>query len=66
MSPEIKTEIYKALVLLGAGHDLLGTVGSIDDSLLDDDVLANLRAWNNATLKEIKGRIGHCETLCHQ
>lgn len=62
MSPEIKTEIYKALVLLGAGHDLLGTVGSIDDSLLDDDVLANLHAWNNATLKEIKDRIKHYET----
>jgi hypothetical protein len=60
-NPEIVNEIYRALVLLGAGNDLLGTVGSWGDSLTESSVLCGLRAWNSATLAEVKGRIGHYE-----
>lgn len=64
MSPiqkEIVSEIYRALVLLGADNGLLGAVGSWGDSLPEADVLADLRAWNEATQSEIKDRIGHYE-----
>jgi len=58
---EIIEELYRALVLLGADSDLLATVGSWGDSLPDEDVLANLKAWNEATAKEATGRIEHFE-----
>jgi hypothetical protein len=58
---EIVEELYKTLVLLGADHQLLGTVGSWGDSLPDEDVIASLRAWNQATLEEITARIEHYE-----
>jgi len=61
VNPEIKTEIYRSLVLLGAESDLLSTVGSWGESLPDEDVLASLRAWNDASLKEIRERIEHYE-----
>ena len=57
-------EIYRSLVLLGADHGLLGSVGSWGDSLPDSEVLAGLQAWNTATLAEIKGRIEHYEVSC--
>jgi hypothetical protein len=64
---EIINEIYRAFVLLGAANDLLGTVGSWGDSLSESNVLSGLRAWNSATLADIKGRIGHYEMSCpHQ
>jgi len=59
MNREIVNELYRALVILGAGSDLLGTIGSWGDSLPDEDVLANLRAWNAAALAEAKARIEH-------
>jgi hypothetical protein len=59
---EIVQELYRTLVLLGADNGLLGTVGSWGDSLPDEDVLENLRAWNDATLQEITQRIEHYET----
>lgn len=62
LNREIVQELYKSLVLLGADNGLLGTVGSWGDSLSDEDVLANLRAWNNATALEITQRIGHYES----
>jgi hypothetical protein len=49
---EIIAELYKTLELLGADHGLLGTVGSWKDCLPDEDVLANLKGWNEATAKE--------------
>jgi hypothetical protein len=58
---EIVRELYRSLVLLGADNDLLGTVGSWGDSLPDEDVLANLQGWNEATLSEARQRIEHCE-----
>lgn len=61
LRPEIIVEIYRSLVLLGADNGLLGTVGSWGDSLPDADVLANLKGWNEASIAEIKERIGHYE-----
>jgi hypothetical protein len=63
---EIVGELYRTLVLLGAENELLGTVGSWRDSLSDQDVLSGLRAWNEAALAEIKGRIEHYEISCPQ
>jgi hypothetical protein len=62
MNNEIKQELYRSLVLLGADNGLLGTVASWDVSLPDEDVLANLKGWNEATIAEAKGRIEHYET----
>jgi hypothetical protein len=58
-NPQIVSEIYRSLVLLGAGSDLLGAVGSWGNSLPESDVLSELRAWNDATVAEVKGRITH-------
>ena len=58
---EIIAELYRSLVLLSADNDLLGTVASWGDSLPDEDVLANLKGWNEATTAEIKSRIEHYE-----
>jgi hypothetical protein len=63
---EIVNELYRSLVLLGAESDLLGTVGSWGDSLPEDDVLANLKGWNEATVKELKERIEHYEISCRR
>jgi hypothetical protein len=61
---EIVSEIYGAMVLLGAKSDLLSTIGSWGDSLPEADVLANLRAWNDATAQEVKARTRHYEMSC--
>ncbi len=62
---EIINELYHAFVLLGAEADLLGTVASWKDSLPDRDVLLNLKAWNKATLEELRQRIEHYGMSCH-
>jgi hypothetical protein len=64
LNRQIVDEIYRSLVLLGAGSDLLGTVGSWGDSLPDQDVLANLKGWNSATTKELTQRIECRGTIC--
>jgi hypothetical protein len=61
MNRQIVNEIYRAFVLLGAKHDLLGVVGSIDSSLPDEDVFAEIKAWNERHHEEIKDRIEHYE-----
>jgi hypothetical protein len=65
-NPAIVSELYQTLVLLGAGSDLLGTVGSWGDSLPEENVLSGLKAWNDATLAEIKQRIEHYEISCRR
>jgi hypothetical protein len=57
-------EVYRAFVLLGAKSDLLGTIGSWEESLPDADVLANLKGWNEATFLELKDRKRHYEVAC--
>ncbi len=70
IQPEVKREIinelYHAFVLLGAQMDLLTTIGSWKDSLPDRDVLLDLRAWNKATLEELRQRIEHYGMSCHR
>jgi|HubBroStandDraft_2_1064218.scaffolds.fasta_scaffold102344_4 hypothetical protein len=58
---EIVGEVYRTLVLLGADNRLLGTIGSWGDGIPEKDVLSGLQAWNEATLAEIRERIGHYE-----
>ena len=58
-NPAVVSEIYRALVLLGAQSDLLGAVGSWGDSLPEEEVLAHLRAWNDLAYSEIKARTEH-------
>ena len=64
MERQIILEIYKTLALLGADFSLLGTVASWKDSLPDENVLSGIRAWNEATLSELKGRIEHYGISC--
>jgi hypothetical protein len=54
---QIMNEISKALSLLGAKSDLLGTVGSWKDCLPDEDVLAGLKAWNEWKRNELSERL---------
>jgi hypothetical protein len=66
LNRDVVNELYRTLVLLGADNDLLGTVGSWGNSLPDEDVLANLQGWNEATLTETKQRIEHYEMSCRR
>lgn len=66
MNHEIKDELYRSLVLLGADDGLLGTVASWGDSLPDGDVLANLKGWNESATAEVRGRIEHYEMSFHR
>jgi hypothetical protein len=63
---QIVNELYRTLVLLGADHGLLGTVASWGEELPDEDVVANLQAWNYATEEEIKQRIEHYGISSHR
>jgi hypothetical protein len=42
----------------------LGTVGSWDDSLSDEEVLSGLRSWNEAMSKQLIQRIEHYGISC--
>lgn len=61
---QIVNELYRTLVLLRADNGLLGTVGSWGDSLSEENVLSGLKAWNEATVAEIKSCIEHYEISC--
>ena len=43
---QIRNEVYRALVFLGASRELLGTVGSWGDTLPDEEILRVLKRWN--------------------
>ena len=43
---QIRSEIYRAFELLGAGRELLCTIGSWGDTLSDEEVLTLLKEWN--------------------
>lgn len=55
INPELISEINKALESLGAPMGLLCAVGSIGDTLTDDEVLEMLRAYNTGEdmMKEV-------------
>jgi hypothetical protein len=44
---QIRSQLYRALWLLGADHQLLATVGSWGDTLNDGEVLKLLTKWND-------------------
>lgn len=64
MTGQIVAELYRTLLLLGADHQLLGTVGSWADGLSDEEVLSSLQAWNSATAQDFKARTEHYESTC--
>ena len=47
VTSQIASELYKAIRHLGGGAHLLSIVGSYGDTLEDDEVLSQLRAWND-------------------
>lgn len=51
---DMRQELYLSLVLLGADALLLGTVATWANGAADDEVLADLRNWNEAKLLELK------------
>lgn len=51
---EIREEIYRSMVLIGADELLLGSIASWRDGTAEPDVLADLRNWNEAKLLELK------------
>jgi hypothetical protein len=61
---EIVSELYRTLVLLRADNELLGAVGSWKNGLPNQDVLAALKAWNTASVAELKVCIAHYEISC--
>lgn len=54
MNPDVRNEIYLALVLLGAEPMLLGALDSWRRGADDKDVLADLRNWNEAKRLELE------------
>lgn len=50
MDQGLRTELYLALLLLGADPMLLGAIERMDDK----DLLADLRNWNEARVAELK------------
>lgn len=46
MSPELQAEIYRTLERLDAPPELLAIIGSIGDTLTEDEALALLQQWN--------------------
>lgn len=50
MDPEVRHELYLALLLLGADPMLLASIASTADK----ELIADLRNWNEARLAELK------------
>ena len=43
---QIRSEIYRAFEILGAGASLVATIGSWGDTLGDEEILRLLKEWN--------------------
>jgi len=54
MERDVRMELYLSLLLLGADPMLLAAVAAWRDGTDDEDVLADLRNWNEAKLLEMK------------
>ncbi len=50
----IRGELYRSLVLLGADPMLLASAASWANGAQDEEVLADVRNWNEAKLLEMK------------
>ena len=46
LKSEIVSEIYKSVEILGGKSDILSIIGSIGDTLDDDEILVYLKSWN--------------------
>jgi hypothetical protein len=64
MTQRIAAELYRTLLLLGADHQLLGTVASWSEGADENEVLSNLEAWNSGTAQELKARTQSYEESC--
>lgn len=51
---QIRSEIYRALDLLGADREFLGTIGLGGDTLNDEEVFGLLKEWNTEEAKREK------------
>ena len=49
MDPDVRQELYRSLLLLGADPMLLASIESMEDK----ELLADLRNWNEAKLAEL-------------
>ena len=47
-SADFFEELGEALRILGAKSDLLGTIGSVGETISDEEAVECLRAWNRA------------------
>lgn len=59
-------EIYKALISLGAGSWLAGTVNSWKSTMPAKATLKELCRWNADYAQKLRDRIQHYETVCPQ
>uniref|UniRef100_UPI00404746E7 hypothetical protein n=1 Tax=Mariniflexile sp. TaxID=1979402 RepID=UPI00404746E7 len=46
LKSEIVEQIYKSIEILGGKSDILSIIGSIGDTLDDDEILVYLKSWN--------------------
>ena len=46
LKSEIVIELYKVVQNLGGQSDILSIIGSIGDTLDDDEILVYLKSWN--------------------
>lgn len=51
---EVREEIYRSMVLLGADELLLASIASWRNGVAERDLLTDLRNWNEAKLLELK------------
>lgn len=51
---DMRSELYRSLVLLGADSMLLASAASWANGARDEEVLADLSNWNEAKLLEMK------------
>ena len=51
---DLKHEIYRTMLLMGADPILLGAIESWCDGMPEEEVLADVRNWNEAKALELK------------
>jgi len=54
VDPDVRTELYLSLLLLGADEMLLGSLAAWRDGADDQALVADLANWNEAKVLEMK------------
>jgi len=54
VDPDVRTELYLSLLLLGADEMLLGSLAAWRDDADDQALVADLANWNEAKVLEMK------------